>query len=179
MMVGSSKASVEKPDFDALIDEYRENLIFFVNGYVRDYHAAEDIASDTFAWLFVNQKKYDGRASFKTFLFTVARSRSLDYLKHAGKIAFTDLDEAEGYGGEDVEAKVIRSEKKKALHRVLSSLPEDMRTALHLVYFEDMSYAEAASVMKKSKKQVDNLLFRAKNELRDALGKDGLFDENA
>ena len=42
-----------------------------------------------------------------------------------------------------------------------------------MVYFEDMSYEETARVMKKSRKQVDNLLYRAKKELRIILGKDG------
>ena len=41
-----------------------------------------------------------------------------------------------------------------------------MRTAVHLVSFEGLSYEEAAVVMKKSKKQVDNLLYRAKGLLR-------------
>jgi len=36
-----------------------------------------------------------------------------------------------------------------------------------------MSYDEAGRVMKKSRKQVDNLLYRAKKELRIILGKDG------
>ena len=169
----------EMPDFDTLIDEYRDNLIFFINGYVNNYHSAEDIASDTFAWMLVNGKRYDSRASFKTFLFTVARSKALDFLRHNKVIEFAPLDEADAYDGGDIEAKVIENERKRALHRALSSLPEDMRTAIYLVYFEDMSYNDAASVMKKSKKQVDNLLFRAKNELRASLGKDELFNENA
>ena len=37
----------------------------------------------------------------------------------------------------------------------------------------EMTYDEAAKVMKKTKKQVDNLLYRAKKELRTILGKDG------
>ena len=44
---------------------------------------------------------------------------------------------------------------------------------IHLIYFEDLSYDEAGKVMKKSRKQVDNLLYRAKKELRIILGKDG------
>lgn len=36
-----------------------------------------------------------------------------------------------------------------------------------------MSYEEAARIMKKNRKQVDNLLYRAKKELRILLGKDG------
>ena len=48
-----------------------------------------------------------------------------------------------------------------------------MRVVIHLVYFEDLTYDEAAKVMKKNRKQVDNLLYRAKKELRIILGKDG------
>jgi len=52
-------------------------------------------------------------------------------------------------------------------------LPEDMRVVIHLVYFEGMTYKEVAKVMKKNRKQVDNLLYRAKKELRIILGEDG------
>ena len=49
-----------------------------------------------------------------------------------------------------------------------------MQTAVHLVYFEDLTYEDAARVMKKNKKQVANLLYRAKEKLRAILGKDGV-----
>lgn len=48
-----------------------------------------------------------------------------------------------------------------------------MRVVIHLIYFEGMSYDETARVMKKNRKQVDNLLYRAKKELRIILGEDG------
>lgn len=48
-----------------------------------------------------------------------------------------------------------------------------MRVVIHLIYFEKMTYDEAAKVMKKNRKQVDNLLYRAKKELRIILGEDG------
>ena len=48
-------------------------------------------------------------------------------------------------------------------------LTDDMRAAVHLVYFEQLSYEDAANVMKKNKKQVDNLLYRAKSTLRTIL----------
>lgn len=54
-----------------------------------------------------------------------------------------------------------------------AKLSEDMRVVIHLIYFEEMTYDEAAKVMKKNRKQVDNLLYRAKKELRIILGEDG------
>ena len=55
----------------------------------------------------------------------------------------------------------------------MASLPQDMAVAVHLVYFAEMTYEEAARIMRKNRKQVDNLLYRAKKELRTMLGKDG------
>ena len=49
-----------------------------------------------------------------------------------------------------------------------------MQLAVHLYFFEEMSYEEIAQVMRKNRKQVDNLLYRAKKELRILLGKDGI-----
>ena len=60
-----------------------------------------------------------------------------------------------------------------AVNAAVAKLPEDMRVVIHLIYFEEMTYDEAAKVMKKNRKQVDNLLYRAKKELRIILGKDG------
>ena len=54
----------------------------------------------------------------------------------------------------------------------MKRLPEEMRTAVHLVYIEGMSYDEAARILKKNRKQVDNLLSRAKKELRSKLGEE-------
>ena len=48
-----------------------------------------------------------------------------------------------------------------------------MRDLTHLYYFEGLSYAECGKIMKKTPKQVDNLLYRAKKELRSLLGKEG------
>ena len=48
-----------------------------------------------------------------------------------------------------------------------------MRIAVHLVYFEELSYEEAAKIMNKNAKQIDNLLYRAKNTLRATLGEKG------
>ncbi len=59
------------------------------------------------------------------------------------------------------------------MNAALEKLPEPMRTAVHLVYFEGMTYEEAAKVMKKSRKQVDNLLYRAKAAMRADLGEEG------
>jgi len=61
------------------------------------------------------------------------------------------------------------NEELKALLRALNELRPDYRDVLHLLYFEEMSYREAAAVLKKSAKQINNLAFRAKNAMRAAM----------
>ena len=62
---------------------------------------------------------------------------------------------------------------RQELHRALAGLSPDYCTVLHLIYFENMSYAEAGAVMKKSRKQIENLAMRARCTLRTAMEKEG------
>ena len=161
--------------FDEILTLYRDSLTFFINRYVHDLDAAEDLAIDTFMHLIVHRLRYNFRTPLKTYLFMIARSRALDYLKHRGKIAMVELSEVEGTlsDGITLEEMILLDERKQALNRALTQLPEEMQLAVHLFYFEDLTYDDAAKVMRKSRKQVANLLYRAKEKLRAMLGKDG------
>ena len=160
---------------DEIMKELFASLIFFIDRYVCDTAAAEDIAIDAFSDLIVHRHRYNFKVSLKTYLFMIGRSRALNYIKHRGKLSMVPLSEAEHLtaGHTTPEARLLADEQKRIISGAMAQLPEDMRIVLHLIYFEDLSYEEAAQVMKKNRKQIDNLLYRAKNSLRTILGKDG------
>ena len=161
--------------FDEIMKELFDNLVFFIDRYVHDIHAAEDIAIDAFSDLVVNKHRYNFKVTLKTYLFMLGRSRALNYIKHRKVIDFVELAEADKATSEQetLEEIVLADERKRVVNNALNSLPDDMRVVIHLIYFEDLSYDEAAKVMKKNRKQVDNILYRAKKELRIILGRDG------
>ncbi len=165
----------EESAFDEIMKELFHGLVFFVDRYVHDVHAAEDIAIDAFSDLIVHKHRYNFKVSLKTYLYMIGRSRALDYLKHRKVIEFTELTEETELASEEktLEECVLTEERKRVVNAAIASLPEDMRVAIHLIYFEEMTYEEAAKVMKKNRKQVDNLLYRARKELRSLLGEDG------
>lgn len=164
----------EKSAFDEIMKELFHGLVFFVDRFVHDTHAAEDIAIDAFSDLIVHKHRYNFKVSLKTYLFMLGRSRALDCLRHRKVLKMVELSEAAGTeDGAALEELVLTTELQHRVHQALSQLPEQLRTAVHLVYFENLTYDEAARVMKKNRKQVDNLLYRAKKELRIILGKDG------
>ena len=161
--------------FDDIMKELFNNLIFFINGYVHDIYAAEDIAIDVFSDLIVHKHRYNFKVTLKTYLFMIGRSRALNYIKHCKVIDFVELTEADETMDEqeNLEKNILEDEKKQIINRALDKLSDEMRVVIHLIYFENMSYDETAKVMKKNRKQVDNLLYRAKKELRIILGEDG------
>ena len=152
--------------FTEVLELYFNNLTLFINGYLNDVHASEDVAIDTMLELVVHKKRYAFRSSLKTYLFAIARHKALNHLKKHRRTVLTPPDELELADRTSLETEVIENERKRRLHRAIASLERDLQTAVHLVYIEGMSYKEAASVMKKSPKQVDNLITRAKARLK-------------
>lgn len=161
--------------FGEIVREYFDNLVFFVDRYVRDLAAAEDIALDVFAQLAVEKHRYDFRVSLKTYLFMLGRSRAIDLLRRRKLLPVAALTEAKQIpaGEPALEELLLADARKRAVNQALGQLSEELRLAVHLVYFEELSADEAAKVLKKNRKQVYNLLYRAKCALRAILGEEG------
>ncbi|MBQ3252661.1 MAG: sigma-70 family RNA polymerase sigma factor [Oscillospiraceae bacterium] len=161
--------------FAEIVKEYFDHLTFFIRRYVGDCAAAEDLAMDVFAWLIVHKKRYNFSVSLKTYLFMLGRSRALDYIRRRDKLPMMELSEIADISDQSPypEEMLLLDERKQAIHSALAGLSEEMRLVVHMTYFEDMSADEVAKVLKKNRKQVYNLLYRAKNALRIALEKEG------
>jgi len=161
--------------FREIMEAYHHGLVFFIHGYVQDIHTAEDIAIDVFSDLIVHKHRYNFKIALKSYLYMIGRSRALDHIKHRKCRPMVELSQAESLKDETstLEDLVLADERKRKIHIAMAQLPEDMRVSVHLIYFEDMTYVEAAKGMRKNKKQIDNLLYRAKKELRTLLGKEG------
>ena len=161
--------------FDEILTQYFDSLTFFINRYLHDVHASEDVAIDTLLQLIIHPNRYDFKTPLKSYLYMIARSRALNELKRRRRHATVALDEAAELSDDELSLAdaVIADERRRVLHAAMARLNEPFRTVLHLIYFEEMSYEEAGRVMKKSRKQIDNLLYRAKAALRAELGKDG------
>ncbi len=164
----------DESGFDGIMDLYRESLIFFLLRYLPRPEDAEDAAEDAFVDLLFHPYQENRGASLKTYLFTLGRNRALTLLKQQKRRASLE-PEVSPPVSEDaavLEDEFCQSETRKELLRALDSLPSDYREALYLLYFEGLSLEEAARVMKKKKKQIENLSYRGKKLLRERLGKE-------
>lgn len=164
-----------------LIDEYYDGLALYLNAYVRNLTIAEDLAEDTFAELAIKKPAFKQRSSFKTWLYAIGRNITIDYIRRESKKTTFPIDEYEECIADDknIENNYIVSEEKTQLHRALSKLKYEYRQVLWLVYFEDMSQKEVASVMKKTTVSVEHLIRRAEAALKAEMEKEGYSYEKA
>lgn len=169
----------DESGMEELIRDYKDGLLMYLLGITRDFHTAEDIMEDTFVKLVVKRPRYSEKYSFKTWLYTIGRNAAIDHLRRNSKKADSTVEELAEYlaDEENLERTYLKEEQKIALHKAMETLNPDYRQVLYLSFFEDMSNAEIAAVMRKSKRQIEVLIYRAKISLRSKLEKEGFIYE--
>jgi len=169
----------DKSGLEELVEMYNDNLIFFLNGYVNNITVAEDLAAETFFEILVHKNYFKEIFSFKTWLFKVGRNNAIDYIRKQSRTHLTPIEDAKNELLDkcNLEEIILKDERKRRIHNALLMINADYQDAIYLVYFEDMSYDEAAAVLKKNSKQIKNLIYRAKQALKAVLEKEDFFDE--
>lgn len=162
-----------------IVGDYKDGLILYLNGYVHNIFMAEELTEDTFFRLITKKPRYSGKSSFKSWLYAIGRNVAVDFIRHHARLLDTPIEDMEHYLGqeESLERAYIKEERKIIVHKALAKLPTDYRTILWLVFFEGFSNQEAAIVLKKSDKQIKNLLYRAKQALKSKLEMEGFLYE--
>ena len=161
----------DEKGLEELLNLYGKNLVYFINGYVNNISLAEDIMEDTFMELIVHKHRFRGESSVKTYLFTIARNKSLNYIKKNKRYEDLNNDIEDIKRLEDV---IIKTEMQKNIQRALGNIKSDYSVVLKLLYFEDMSYDEIGHIIKKSSRQIKNLAYRARLALKEELIKEGI-----
>ena len=159
-------------------DKYHEGMSLYLNSIVNNISLAEDIMQDTFVKLALKKPAFKGKCSFKTWLFTIARNCAVDHLRKEQKIAKLSLDENIQIPiVTDTEKEFLKEEQKLELYRAMKRLKPDYYQVLYLMYFEDLDTSDIAKIMHKAKRQVSDLIFRARKSLKTELERKGFIYE--
>ncbi len=166
---GDDEAIVE------IIRDYKDGLIFYLNGYVDDIYIAEELVEDTFFRIVTKKPKFSGKSSFKTWLYAIGRNVALDSLRERNKLADLSVEDCEKRKREErhLEKEYLEQERKIILHSAIRKLQPEYRRVLHLKYFENFSNSEIAIILKKSTHQTENLIHRARKSLKSELDRAG------
>ena len=156
-----------------LMHDYENGLILYIDSIVHDIAVSREISDEVFFKLALKKPVYKEDHSFKAWLYSIGRNLAKNHItRFIIKNRTVSIDE-DIKDPEDLEREHIKNEEKIMLHRTMKKLKTQHQQVLTLVYFEQLSNKEAAQVMHKTVKQIENLLYRAKIVLREELEKEG------
>lgn len=121
-------------------------------------------------YLLIHKEKYDFDYALKTYLFTIAKSKALNYLKREKRIV--QINENDVYDLQELEEKVFLNERKNNLRKALQQLKPEYQNAVYLADIEELSYREIGQIMNKSESGIKVLIHRARKNLEDIVRKE-------
>ena len=159
--------------FNQIIEKYKNNLIYFISRYVKNLDIAEDIFQDVIIYILENKEKYDFKYSLKTYLYTIAKSRAINYVKKANKLVEFDEEIKEEKLLEEI---ICSNERKEKINSIIKKLPKDYQEVIYLTKIEELSYKETGKIMDKTETQIKTLAHNAKTKLRKMLIKEKVIE---
>ena len=157
----------------ALMERYGDSLTLYINGYLHDINDSEGLMIEAFSLIIAKRPRLVA-GGFRPYLYKTARNLALRHLERSRRVFSLETLELEPEDERRVEVTVFSTDTARIVRGCLDNLSADYREALYLVYIEDMSYEQAATVMGKSRKQVDNLVARGKAAMRPLLAREGV-----
>ncbi len=171
--------------FAELLRRHQSGILNYIYRMVNNRHIAEELTQDVFMALVKNAHRYEPRAKFTTYLYTIASNIvSKEWLRRKRRPLLLSLyagwgrnkgedefDPLEHVG--DTKADVLgtfkRGEISEAVNQALNELPEHQREAFVLRRFRDLPYEEIAQVVGAPVGTVKSRVVRAERALRPLL----------
>ncbi len=167
--------------FQEIVRRYRNPITNFVYRMIDDYDRSVELAQETFIRIFTSASRYQANYSFSTYIYRIASNLAISELRRRKRRRFVSLfSPFVNDDGETVEIDppdlapridetMIEDERRCAVARAITSLPEKYRSALVLRDVEGLSYDQIAEVLSLSEGTVKSRINRARNLLKEKL----------
>jgi RNA polymerase sigma-70 factor, ECF subfamily len=168
--------------FGELVGRYRNQLTGYIYRMTNDYDGAVDLAQETFVRLYRAVDRYQTSHAFSTYLYRIATNLAISELRKrkrrklvslTGFFQTTDRGEAREFDPADerplIDCELVATERRHAVQRAISTLPEKYRAPLILRDVEGRSYEEIARILQTSEGTVKSRISRARDFLREKM----------
>ena len=146
----------DKEAFTEIVNRYLKSIYNFAYRLVGNEKNAEDISQEVFLKVWKNIKKFDTEKSFKTWIFSIAKNASIDYLRKRKDIPMSVFENEDGGNAvadnlKDEELKAdelfILAQNKKQVEKAVDELTLIQKEVIIFKYVNDMSLTEIAEIM--------------------------------
>lgn len=169
--------------FGTLVHRYERELYSYLRRYLGDAAMAEDAFQGTFLQVHLKCGQFEAGRKFRPWLYTIATNQAIDAQRRNKRHRMVSLDRRQkGESEEDLgslsELLVSREagpakeadaeERRRWIRDSVGALPDALKGAITLVYYQGLKYREAAEVLKVPVGTVKSRLHTAIMKLNEA-----------
>ena len=165
-----------------LMDRHAGPIFRFLYRMVGNEDDANDLAQEAFVRVYKHRDRFRPAEKFSTWLYAIAANLARNHHRWRGRHPNVSLDaEDESTGrsradlltapGAEPGDSLVEGERHRAVRAAVDALPDKLRDAVVLCEWEERSMAEAAAILGTPVKTIESRLYRARQMLRDRLGR--------
>ena len=153
---------------EEIYKEYAKRIYTYLLSLAKDEYIAEELLQETFYSAIKNINKFRNESSIKTWLFTIAKDKWIDYCKKNKKLLETPIYEKE----QDIlcstsfEEDFLNKNELLDVCKQIHKLDEKSKEVVYLRLFTNFSFKEIANIIGKTEENTRIIFFRAKNKLK-------------
>lgn len=144
-LVGKVKSG-DRRAFSELVKRHQRSVLRLSLRFVKEMDTAEDVTQEAFIKAYEKLNSFEGRASFKSWLFQIAVNTARNKLRE-NKRDVVDIEDVQLAVEAKAESSLVHTAVSDILNSEVEKLPFKQKTALVLRVYEDMSFSEIADVM--------------------------------
>lgn len=169
---------------NVLMERHAKKLFGYLLRSLQNEEDASDLAQETFVRVYQNRARFDGRQKFTTWLYAIASNLVRDRYRWRARHDQVSLDaesENGGHGSSSLkqtlaardplpDQRLQTRERAEAVRQAVAALPDELKQPLILAVYEQLPQADIAEILDCSVKAVETRIYRARQQLRAALG---------
>lgn len=135
---------------------------------------AEDVVQETMIKVWNRREQWPQLESIEAFCLTICRHLALDKVRRMDNQAQSlgdDIDPTDHSHNANPEQVAIMNDRAQLVRRLISELPERLRTCMQLRDIEGKSYRDIATILDMTEQQVKVNIFRARQSVREKFSK--------
>lgn len=138
--------SGDRRSFSELVKRHQRSLLRLSLRFVKDMDVAEDVTQEAFIKAYEKLNSFEGRASFKSWLFQIGVNTARNKLREF-KRETVDVEDVHLAVDAEAEHTLVHTAVADILQKEVDKLPMKQKTALVLRVYEDLSFNEIAEIM--------------------------------
>lgn len=154
------RESEDRRSFEELVHRYERELFSYLRRYLDDAAMAEDAFQQTFLQLHLKCDQFEEGRKVRPWLYTIATNQAIDAQRRNKRHRMVSLDRRTS-DDDDVGALITllqndeagpaadleAAERRDWVRESVAALPESLRSAVHLIYYQGLKYREAAEAL--------------------------------